>query len=473
MGELIPFVVQDVVPGDTLHLSQSSMMRFIPMIAPVMHKVNVSMHYFFVPLRILWPDFTKWMAGEEDLERPFHYWSAGLDDSNRSLGDYLGLPTGDTGTTSYIHEVDAYFTAAYYKIWDEYFRDQNLQDEVFQELVAGHNDYYSGRALLPPLRRAWQRDYFTSALPFAQAGDDVLIPLNRTTDLSDVRVLTVPDGAPDLEGGNLRSILQDGVPVLANGEDARVMLDNNANAETINSLRRAFRLQEFLEKTARGGKRYIELMFSHFGVKSSDARLQRPEYLGAHYGAMSISEVLSTVESTAGPLGTMGGHGIGVQRGGNISCYAEEHGIIMGLVSVQPTTAYQQGFQKKFLRKSRFDFYWPSFANLGEQPVENREVFGNQPATEEAGLGTFGYVPRYSEYKFEQSRVSGAFKNSLAFWHMGRIFDSPPALNAEFIECTPTTRAFAVEDSDSEILCHIQNNVKAVRPMPVFGVPTI
>jgi hypothetical protein len=241
-----------------------------------------------------------------------------------------------------------------------------------------------------------------------------------------------------------------------------------AEAADINSLRRAFRLQEWLERNARGGTRYIESILAHFGVRSSDARLQRPEYLGGSKGKMVISEVLSTAETTL-PVGNMAGHGISVSGGNQFQYNVEEHGWIIGLISVTPDTAYQQGLHRSLNKFDRLDYFWPTFANIGEQEVKAKELYGDAVN----GGDTFGYVPRYAEYKYLNSRVAGEMKTSLDYWHLGRIFAAEPNLNGDFIACEPSTRIFAVEDANVDnIYGHIFNNIKAIRKMPKYGTPS-
>lgn len=463
MGQLIPTTVLDVVPGDSFNISHQALIRTVPMVAPVMHKVNVTMHYFFVPNRLLWPQWQDWITGNVETQPPSAIISQ--NNSNKSLGAYFGMPSHNQlgGIPA-----SAFPGAAYALIYDEYYRDQNLQETpLFQPLNFGlDNAWVSSLYDDPPRQRAWERDYFTSALPFAQKGDDVLIPLNRTTDLDPT---IIRDAQGQQVDGNI--LFPENGKLIMGPEDIPVSIDNNANAETINTLRRAFKLQEWLEKNARGGTRYIESILSHFGVMSSDSRLQRPEYLGGHYGNVTISEVLSTAETDI-PVGTMAGHGISANRSKNYSYTAEEHGWIIGILNVQPKTAYQQGLPKMYSRDDRFDYFWPSFANLGEQEIKNKEIYADQNIVD--GLATFGYTPRYSEYKDCPSRVAGDLRDNLSFWHLGRIFSAPPVLNEDFILCEPSNRIFAVTDpEEDQLIAHVTNIIKATRPMPRFGVPTI
>lgn len=488
MGEIIPTNVLECLPGDRVQIRPSNFLRFAPLISPVMHKVRVVTDYYFVPNRILWPGWERWITGQSDVEAPY----LDLDAAEVAVGcmaDYLGIPVGVLPTDLRISPMAM---AAYLKIYDEYYRDQNLQTEVFEPLIDGRNTGVIQTAFLGnPFRRAWEHDYFTSALPFAQKGDAVQVPLSFQHNIPVDLVPAADNDQPmiwynagvDLPHGAGTATQSPGPVPLANSAhvgggpavldpNGRLSVDIQTDATDINTLRRAFRLQEWLERNARAGTRYVESIMAHFGVKSSDARLQRPEFIGRAKQNMVISEVLSTAQNTEAniPVGTMAGHGISVGGSGNFSYRVEEHGFIIGIINVQPDTAYQDGLHRKFTRFDRFDYAWPTFANIGEQEVLQKEVYA-KTLTPNA---VFGYVPRYADYKFENSRVAGEFRSTLAFWHLGRIFASDPALNAEFIRCNPSTRIFAVtEESEDHIFAQIFNDVSVHRKLPVFGTPTI
>lgn len=487
MGELVPTCCIEALPGDKFDLSVENMLRFAPLIAPVMHKVNVTTHYFFVPNRLLWPDWGKWITGELEVEAPYVRLDPGHQYGTGSLQDYLGYPTDAPVVNTRISPMPI---AAYYLIYDEYYRDQNLIGSVFNPLVAGLNAVYEGE--FECKQRAWMHDYFTSALPFSQKGAAVQIPLvdqgtipvipnPDDNSLPPVKVITQPDGG-NPSTGTIQNTASDTLADAGAGPinfdfQGNQVVDIQSDATDINTLRRAFRLQEWLEKNARGGTRYVESILSHFGIKSSDARLQRPEYIGGSKQNMIISEVLATAQSDNNPadatipVGNMAGHGISVGGGNHFSYRCEEHGYIIGIINVQPMTAYQQGLHRSLTRFNRLDFAWPTFANLGEQPVLAKELYYPTALPER----TFGYVPRYAEYKYMNSRVAADFKGSLSFWHLGRIFDTEPELNEEFINCVPDTRIFAVQGADitDHIYSHIFNRISVRRKLPRYGIPSI
>jgi hypothetical protein len=386
--------------------------------------------------------------------------------------DYMGVPPNNT-TNANISQVSALPFAAYQAIYNEYYRDQNLIPSIDYKLLDGDQ---GGSAeiqdrFLKLRNRAWEHDYFTSSLPFAQKGAAVDIPLGSIS--GNAEVLINSNSEVDLTGTPFNVNVDN---QLAGDIEANKLFAKtnglNTSSTTINDLRRAYRLQEWLEKNARGGTRYIESILSHFGVRSSDKRLQRPEYITGVKTPIIISEILNTTGENAGlPQGNMAGHGISVSSGKSGTYFCEEHGYIIGIMSVMPKTAYQQGIPRTFLKRDTLDYYFPTFANIGEQEVKVEELFAYTANKN----NTFGYVPRYAEYKYMPSRVAGDFRTTLDYWHLGRIFNNEPALNKSFVECKPsdTTRIFAVEDGTDPLYCHVYNKIQAVRPMPKYGTPTI
>lgn len=483
MGELVPVMVMECVPGDNVSLSCDSLLRFSPMLAPIMHRINCMMHYYFVPNRIIWENWDKFITNTVDdvTELPYEFPTFAVDPANAAatysrLADYLGIPTPPAVGTPEI--ISALPFAAYQAIYNEYYRDQNLVTEVDYHLIDGDNTAtYDVFGVLR--KRAWMHDYFTACLPFAQKGPTVDIPLGDVVFDASAWPGVANPMMRDLPTGNIgpAGAIQHeaGGNIEINGDNLTYGYDPSGTLvttpTTINDLRRAFRLQEWFERNARGGTRYIEHILAHFGVRSSDKRMQRPEYITGTKSPVQISEVLNTTGTEDAPQGEMAGHGISVTTGKYGKYFCEEHGYIIGIMSVMPVTAYQQGIPKHFTKHTDFtEYYWPSFAHLGEQEVVHRELY----AYDGLGSQVFGYIPRYSEYKYLPSRVAGDFRDTLNFWHLGRIFDDPPVLNQEFIECTPADRIFAVTDPDiQKLYAHVYNKVKAVRPMPLFGTPTI
>lgn len=484
MGELVPVLCHPCVPGDRLKLNGECIARFAPIIAPMMHRVDLYVHYFFVPWRLLWENSETYLSngsvqgGFPGTLPAFPYIEYGAPTSGgigyTKLMDYLDLPPYDhsPNVDPVLERVSAMPFAAYQRIYADYYRDENLVPYEFTPLQDGDN---TGDAELFVLRkRAWEADYFTKALPFAQKGDPVSIPLGN---FQDVPVLADRSSTPALS--EFEDILNARNAFVTNFPSTNPdIVDEtlyaqtstlNVDAATINDLRLAFRLQEWLEKNARGGTRYAELIMSHFGVRPQDARLQRPEYITGLKSPVQISEVLNTTGGDL-PQGNMAGHGVTYASGKFGKYFVQEHGYLMGIMSIMPKTAYMQGIPKHFLQiNDPTELYWPSFAHLGEQEILNREIYA---FTNEGG-DTFGYTPRYMEYKQIPSSVNGDFRTSLEYWHMARKFENMPALNEQFVTADPTERIFAVTDPTAQkMYVHMQNNLKAVRPMPIFGTPT-
>ena len=498
LGEITPILVNECVPGDKFNISSTNLLRFAPLIAPVMHQSSVYIHFFFVPNRILWSNWEDFISGGEDglADPAFPVIKPNATLATGSLLDYLGLPTGQaTGTDTF----NALPILAYNKIYNDYYRDQNMVPVKLTSEAVNGEQVLTDVTNPQMQKRAWQHDYFTSALPWTQKGPEATIPLGTQAPLvygdfakpgrTDSTYASDPASAggsilPGLNTAstpwatNLQGELDAGPSVFNLDVSSTHVADlSDATASSINDLRRAFRLQEWLERNARGGSRYIEIIMAHFGVKSSDSRLQRPEFLGGSATPVTISEVLQTSNTANAtdptPQATMAGHGVAVGSSNKVSYFCEEHGFIMGLMTVMPKSAYQQGVPKLWKKFDKFDYFWPAFQSIGEQPIYNEEVYFD--STDGQNDDVFGYTPRYAEYKYINSSVHGEFRTTLNFWHMGRIFNSRPSLNQDFIEMdnTDVERVFAVNQDAENLYVYLHNNIMATRPMVYFGTPTI
>lgn len=498
MGKLVPAMCMEVVPGDKVNISSQALFRLMPMIAPVMDRIECQFHHFFVPTRILWDSAERFFAGNEDgntiqpppappiLDRDQSYV---IDPS--SLPNYLGLPVGSISGQPDGVEISALPFAAYQRVFYEYYRDENLDGTDKIRLQDGEQTAAISNALLVLQDRAWEHDYFTSCLPWAQKGAAVNMPIEFALDVpvksaaAEGMGASSPTEMVDAAGNVLANKLFQtsgtgdweetgaGVNAYYNPDgDLFVGKNDFASATTVEDFRTAMTLQRWLETAARVGSRFIEFLRGFWNVKSSDGRLQRPEYLGGSTSQVAISEVLQTGESATTPQGTMAGHGISVSGGHDVTHFCEEYGFIITMLSVKPKTSYYQGIPRMFSRTvDRFSYPYPQFMHLGEQEVLNMEVYYDD-TDQDYSLDTFGYIPRYSEYRYMPGRVSGEMATSLEFWHMGRKFISQPALNDAFIKADPTKRIFAVDDPDiDDIVSHVYFKIYARRPFPKYGTP--
>lgn len=513
MGKLTPVFISETMPDDTFRANTEVMLRLAPLLAPIMHRVNVFVHYFFIPNRLLWEDWEPFITGgrlgaevTNPPLPPYLHISEALQENlnlfaEGSLADYLGInPIADADHAAWNNKfIDIMPFAAYYKVWYDYYRDRNFEaDNEYLPLPSGWNDTLATTNELLKIRnRKWQHDYFTSALPFTQRGDEVLMPLQGTGDVTYLATSEIRDAAGGLASGDLSTAsagMNQGKLIAADGPE-NVRVENidevtlTSSDVSINDLRRAVRLQEWLERNALAGSRYNESIMAHFGRKTSDARLQRAEYLGGGKVTVKISEVVTTAFSEDGdannvPAGNMAGHGISFGNTNRFTYNCEEHGFIIGIMSVMPTSGYMQGMPRMFLnRKTFLDYPWPAFAHLGEQEVYKSELYalganvpagtGDVPAPN-SEFPIFGYQSRYSDWKFINSSSHGDFRSSLDFWHLTRKFSSSPTLGAEFVtfEDTLQDRVFAVSETDT-LWCYIYNNVSAIRSLPYFGTPML
>lgn len=463
MGQIIPIMCDEVVPGDVFQIANQIVIRMMPMVSPMLHEVWAIVHYYFVPYRILFSDWERFITGGEDGNdnTVIPTWNP----SNTAVGslwDYLGFPTGIVPTGALPLDFPR---RAYARIFNEYYRDQNVQAKVLESQEA-------------ILNCAWEKDYKTSALPWQQRGTAPALPISglthavfRSAGTGDVPAIPITVQEDGTAGTN--KVYINNANGRANWLGALNQNDIDLSSATtfdVADLRLVFQIQKFMERSARGGARYTEWLKSMFGVSPRDDRLQRPEYIGGSKYPLIISEVLQTGSSNAtSPQGNMAGHGLGVGQGFAAKYHAQEHGLIMGLMMVKPKTAYQQGIDRQWLRRSRWDFYNPLFANLSEQAVERAELYVSNVEAENRTI--FGYQGRYNEMRSKDSQVNGLMRSSpFDTWHMGRVFSSPPSLNEAFIKCVPTKRIFAATDEPG-LIVSFGNRIKAIRPLPYMSEP--
>lgn len=511
-GELVPIMCKPVVPGDKFRVNTEMLVRLAPLVAPMMHRVNVFTHYFFVPNRLVWnqwEDFiTKGVDGTDTPAFPTLKLPTTVDTANShrlfgdgSLWDYLGLPSlNQIGNATFQtqspngvkapagYEVSALPFRDYLLIYNEYYRDQNLASEIEFSRDGGSIEAAITNPLLMLRRRAWEKDYFTSALPWVQRGPEVTVPVNGGGEIpvemkenfAAQKITSYPDRNP-ITGSEILyaspSVLSYGQLGSIKGqaliEPDNFVVNTDQMGININDLRTSSALQRWFERNARSGSRYIEQILSHFGVRSSDARLQRPQFLGGGRVPVSVSEVLQTSSTDeTSPQANMAGHGISASVNHGFTRYFEEHGYIIGIMSIMPRTGYQQGVPRDFRKFDNMDFYFPEFAHLGEQEIKNEELYLSQYDTDNSGI--FGYTPRYAEYKYSLNEAHGDFRGNMAFWHLNRIFTEKPNLNTTFVECNPSNRVFATaETSDDKYWIQLYQDVKALRLMPKYGTPML
>lgn len=508
-SSLAPVCVMEAIPGDIWDITSDTFIRLQPMITPMMHRSDFTMHYFFVPNRILWPGWEDFITGNLAVlsgmnQPPAPFFTAAAmagvgADAGKALGNYMGmeisgcnnLVNAGFGTT---FKINALPFAAYNKIWWDYYVPKELLDSNldFTPLANGINDA-NVATLTQLLPKGWIRDYFTSALPYAQKGEAVSIPLGDFPETRVRRQQNPGDGASFIIDGISQPGATAGTATALNAESdgqAPTVLyipETPMGNTTINDLRRAMRLQEWLEKNARAGTRYVESLQIHFDVNPQDARLQRAEYITGIKSPIIVSEVLNTAGVDGGlPQGNMAGHGIGIGNSYRDKYYCQEHGWIIGLLSVTPRPAYTSGIPK-FLSKrfDQFDYYWHDFANIGEQAIERSELQTRMgPGLEPDDV--FGYIPRYAEYKFKNDMITGDFadaygaEGNLRTWVMQRKFGTPGQpgygnanLNLQFITGdiqAVASAPFAV--LDTPIMVQQLNKLMCSRQMPVYGTPS-
>lgn len=520
MGYLYPCFIQEVIPGDSYKVETQGLHRLSPLLAPPMQRIDWKVDYFYVPYRLVWSEWKDFITGGEDgTELPSfpRVEVKGLFKGNHlkkgSLADYMGVPIASTtdsvwdstqgsGNTNNQYLSLLYFRA-YQLIWHEYFRDQNVGAEYTQFVNSGIAINTNDIAGQFTLRRSnWEKDYFTSALPFLQRGAEITLPLGTSVpllynDASGIPTKVFPyNSTPDsvhqskvLDTGNTGTdannnlLFGDVGTQGTNWEYASLDVSghhtvdlSSATAATINELRKATALQRWLELMARGGSRYREQIHTLFGERIPDYTVQVPQHLGGGKVPIMMSEVIAQAQESATserPLGSLGGHGIGVFDNIGFTQSFDEHGVILGLCRTIPkNNVYKQGLSRFFQKFDKFDHYFPQFANLGEQEIYNKEIYvKGDKSTDDA---IFGYQQRYAEYKYACSRIAGDFRDTLNYWELSREFTDYPVLNQSFIECNPDDRIFAITDStEDKIWSSLYHKVDAVRPIPYHSNPSL
>ena len=492
-GYLIPFYVDEVLPGDTFKAKFSLFARMATPIVPIMDNLYLDTHIFYVPSRLVWENWAKFLGEQKNPGDSIDYLIPTLKDSNegfavQSIYDYMGLPTGVPINSN--SPINALPLRALNLIYNEWFRDENLQDS----LPVPMNDGPDGLDNYNLYRRGKRHDYFTSALPWpnkpgqfdysdgvsigltgnapvtATLGDSLSAPIDANVLFSNA---SNTNNANKYEGGVRLSSVETTVG-LENTRAVELSADlTNVTAISINDLRTAFQVQRFLEKSARSGTRLKELILGHFGVVVPDARIQRPEYLGGSSTRINIKPVeqTSSTDSTT-PQGNLAAYGVVGDSFHGFTKSFVEHGYVIAFVSVRADLTYQQGLNRMWSRRDRFDFYWPSFAHLGEQAVYNREIMMTGTETDD---DVFGYQERYAEYRYHPSLITGKFRStdaqSLDIWHVAQEFETVPQLNAEFIEENPPIARIIAVPSEPQFLFDSQVSLTCTRPMPVYSVP--
>lgn len=503
-GQLIPILCKEVLPSDKFKIDTELLIKFAPLKSPMMHRIKAKVDYFFVPNYQLTNVFEKFInpkvnTAANPVDLPWLYpqvLSAYSNPLKGSLIDYLGLPILNTGWSTDTNEsISILPLVAYQHIYNSYYRDQNM--EVLEGASAATSTLYlkdqwmdlQGDIELPvgsnqltqlcKLRNcAWQHDYFTSALPTPQAGDDVMLPVGSTI-MSNGAMEFVKEGTTtrpstgaasfDNSVGELKDV--DGDAVEYDGG-----LSVSSGSVSINNLRKLFSLQRFKELAERGGTRYTEMVRNFFGAYLPDSYFDRPVYLGGQVQPINIGEVVSTADTVSGASGTTIGYrgGIANSYGRTRTVYlnARCHGFVMGLLRIIPEATYSQGVERMWTRRSIYDYAWPQFAHLGEQEIRNKELFfSGVPATDN---GVFGYTPRYSEYKEGHCHIAGEFRDTLKYWHLGRNFASAPNLNRQFImmEQMNYDPFYVTAATTEHVYVDLYNNIQSRRPLPYYGTPS-
>lgn len=488
-GYLIPMFWDEVLPGDTFTVSTQVFARLATPIVPVMDNIWVDTFFFFIPNRLVWTNWQKFMGEQTDPGDSTDYLVPTVTAPSGpapadgfqpgSIYDYFGIPTLVPGLT-----VDSLWLRAYDLTWNTWFRDQNLQDSIAFPTDDGPDS--SNNFVLQ--RRGKRHDYLASSLPWPQKGTAVEIPLGTTAPIlrTSNALGWIPYNAGTDTGHNAAETVETYVTGTKFGTDTNFLsLDpngglytdlTNANAGTINQLRQAFQLQKLYERDARGGTRYVEIIRAHFNVTSPDARLQNPEYLGGGQVRVNIHPIAQTSATDAStPQGNLAAMGTASGNAGGFSKSFTEHGVIIGLIAARADLNYQQGLNRMWSRQTKYDFYWPALAHIGEQAVLNKEIFAQGSANPTADAAAWGYQERYAEYRYAPNAITGAFRSnhpaSLDIWHLALDFTVLPTLGSAFIPDNPPIDRIIATPDEPHFLADFWHQVKCARPMPAYSVP--
>ena len=477
-GDLVPIFVDEALPGDTLTLRTASFARMATPIFPVMDNFFMDFFFFAVPIRLVWDNWQKFNGEQVDPGDSTDFLVPTMTETpaELSLSDYFGIPIGNSLTFSSL------WHRAFNLIWNEWFRDENLQDSVVVDKDDGPDtpgDYVI-------LKRGKRHDYFTSCLPFAQKGDPVELSFGGTAPVALDNIIGTGDPTFDVQSATRvlagASTFAAWNPATTGTGDATwvdpqlggtgVADLSAATGQTINAIREAFQIQRLLERDARGGSRYTEIIRAHFGVVSPDQRLQRPEFLGGGVSRINVNPVSSTVGAVPGQLGELAGFVTQSAEGFGFMKSFVEHCVIIGMVNVRADITYQQGLNRMFSRSTRFDYFWPAFAHLGEQSVLNKEIFADGSANDDL---VFGFQERFAEYRYKPSMVTGRMRSAstvpLDAWHLALDFASVPLLNDVFIEDQPPFDRVIAVTTQPEFLADFHFDYRCARPMPTYSVP--